>query len=432
MPQLLSLARQHRQHEFQDGRSMPLPLMQYDASCPVLLLINRRTPVNQGFGARASFLMWAADAALKIGAVVAVDESFWNGGGMHAYHYSLDFNWARQVLPFPNFTAAKAHAPAGMVDSSRHLIGIDALLKSWQCGHIYRVQAGQYFSCGVAVRWCHELLAGALDRTLSIVSAMPSPHLRDLFDRNPPNGSSPALAIWHIRTGDITLPLRRSAATSLKQTIDAAFKRRGVRHVALTFDRASLQSAFPWLRELGIREVLDSRNLNDAKAFVMQLHSEVLVSTGSSFPLIPAGLAPPGRQIHFFFPPKNVVELRDDGICCIPNTCSCEAPLKGITHIRSRLVALNCSVNSTLHTFLGGHVGPLRAKEQADKFSFDVRTHEGWKSNFVRKNTIPVACDGEIFPEYRYKLEKMVTGLDSLSAIAPQKFAWLAYEGWMR
>ena len=105
--------------------------------------------------------------------------------------------------------------------------------------------------------------------------------------------------------------LRPAAAKLIKERIVRAFPRRGVRHALVTYQKSDLVKSFPWLaKELGTTEIYDEKVLNDPKAFEMILGAQVLVSTGSSFPHIPAGLAQPGRQIHFYMPPKGVSELR--------------------------------------------------------------------------------------------------------------------------
>jgi hypothetical protein len=51
---------------------------------------------------------------------------------------------------------------------------------------------------------------------------------------------------------------------------------------------------------------------------------------------------------------------------------------------------------------------------------------------FVRKNTVPVTCSGNVFDEYAYKLHQLAAGLDSESGKAEPAIANLHYEGWMR
>lgn len=405
------------------------PLISYNPKCPILLIAQRRLPVNQGFGARTTFLMWAADVASKIGAVLAVDDKFWSHGYIHGFHYGTDISWAWRLLPFRNASYAMRTLPAGMTRSDGKTYSVDSLLKKWKCNSIYKVQAGTTYSCNLLSRWCYERLPGALDRSLSAVSAAATPALRSMHAKSEQafNTSTQAMAVWHIRTGDIVLPLRHTAGRLLKKTIDQAFPRRGVRHVVLTYQKAAFLKAFPWFEtDLGITEVFDERSLVEVKAFEMMLGAQVVVSTGSSFPHIPTALAEAGRQIHFFMAPKGVHELREEGqgVCCMPGTCHCEAP------IEKPLVSptLNCSATPAIPVKPGVNWTAIHE----DNFNYLTRTNTGWTGSFVRKNTIPVTCSGQIFSEYHYKLRELAAGIDSVRGRSDPSIANLAYEGWMR
>ena len=431
------LRHRHDSTNIEDADNVIRPLVDYQPSCPIMLIAQRRTPVNQGFGARVTFLMWAADVAIKLGAVLVLDDRYFSSGHMHQFHYGNDIRWAWPLFPFQNHSSAARHLPAGMIDRTKSTVTVEKLMNTWECNSMYKLQPGIVFSCGPTVRWCYDRFPGALERSLTATSAAntATPLLRTIWERWALNASGPALAVWHIRTGDITLPLRPAAAKLIKERIVRAFPRRGVRHALVTYQKSDLVKSFPWLaKELGTTEIYDEKVLNDPKAFEMILSAQVLVSTGSSFPHIPAGLAQPGRQIHFYMPPKGVSELRQDGGCCIPDTCHCELPQDGLTP-REKNVKLTCQRNTTLFAHNGGGVSapndpPLSF--WADRFRFLTRSHNLWAGSFMRKNTIPVACNGEIFPEYRYKLEEMGKGIDSESGFASPYIATLAYEGWMR
>jgi hypothetical protein len=401
------------------GESSPLPLLEYNRRCRILVVAPQRHPVTQGFGARTLFMIWAADIAHKLGAVLALDDSFWSPGpltGPRYFHFGNDINWAWKLFPFANASSATRHLPAEMTDV-RQTLSVDTLLKSWKCGHIYKLQTSVIFSCGQAARWCQARMMGAMDRMFSVISSVPTQFLRDKWAKRW-NTSEPVTAIWHIRTGDITLPLRRSAAALIKRTIDKSFPRRGVRHVLVTFQSSILKTTFPWFEsDLSIHEVLDSKKLADEQAFEMMLQAEVVVSTGSSFAHIPTGLAEPGRQIHMYLPPKNMIEMRGADVCCISNSCECEG-------------SLICPGNSTPPELHGATI--LKPEAQTSKFNYLTRTHQEWMGAFVRKNTVPVTCSGNVFDEYAYKLQQLAAGLDSESGKAEPAIANLHYEGWMR
>ena len=453
-----------------------VPTLALRPSCPVAVIVNTRLPMNQGFGARATYLMWASHVAQQIGGMLAVDHRFWSRGAFKQYHYGTSFPWAWEIFPYPNVSHMLS-GDAGRLTMAKKTYTVDELLRTWECGYVYRLQAGTTWSCGEHARWCYLRLAGALGRGLEMVSAAATPKLQALRSR-PNNASDPVLAVWHVRTGDITLPLRRDAATALKHTIDRAFPRRGVRHVLVTYQRKDLQKSFPWMSDLGLSEVLDGSTLQDKEAFEFMLSAGALVSTGSSFPHIPAGLAAAGRQIHFYLPPKNSVELID-GVCCLvisdPNVprCSCEPrlppmPLNGVgkraseRHHREgggsggvahgklstashgrRLSAPNATVtakvcrlaDATDHAAAPPNKKPTPPPDFAKataSFVYRLRTHAYWMGSFARRNTVPVDCAGNVFAEYRHKLRELARGIDSERGGADASVADLAYEGWMR
>ena len=186
------------------------------------------------------------------------------------------------------------------------------------------------------------------------------------------------------------------------------------------------------------------------------LRAEVVVSTGSSFAHIPPGFAQAGRQIHFYLPPKNTVEMRG-GVCCLLGAdCICESglpsspsslPARGATGKAShrsshtnpsssrgrRLAYLDdgpaCSSNRSAAATKNESV---RSPEKAEaSFAYKMRTHPYWMGSFTTKNTVPVLCSGRIFPEYRYKLRELARGIDGETGAADESIAHLSYEGWL-
>ena len=53
------------------------------------------------------------------------------------------------------------------------------------------------------------------------------------------------------------------------------------------------------------------------------------------------------------------------------------------------------------------------------------------QGSFIAKNTVPVACNGKIFPEYHYKLRELALAIDGQTSTAGMGVAHLAYEGWL-
>ena len=159
-----------------DDVASPAPLVEFRPTCPVLIVADTRRPVNQGFGARTTFLMWAADVALHLGAVLSVDDRFWSRGLMRGYHYGNSFLWAWRLFPFANVSSVVGALPQPMA-FARHVLTVDELLRTWECGGIYRLQAGQMYSCGETVRWCYDRLPGALSRGFEVVTRSATPYV---------------------------------------------------------------------------------------------------------------------------------------------------------------------------------------------------------------------------------------------------------------
>jgi hypothetical protein len=112
-----------------------------------------------------------------------------------------------------------------------------------------------------------------------------------------------------------------------------------------------------------------------------------------------------------------MIEMRGADVCCISNSCECEG-------------SLICPGNSTPPEPHGATI--LKPEAQTSKFNYLTRTHQEWMGAFVRKNTVPVTCSGNVFDEYAYKLQQLAAGLDSESGKAEPAIANLHYEGWMR
>lgn len=415
-------------------------LSHFNPQCPILIIVETRRPVNQGFGARATFLVWASDIALRLGAVVAVDDRFWSRGMMRGFHYGNSFSWAWQLFPFRNASSALHHLPHGMT-LARSTLTADELMRTWKCNMAYKLQTGVIESCGPGIRWCQDRIFGSFDRIFPIITSSAADKLSRVWKVS--NVSEPAVAVWHMRTGDLTLALRQSAAAKLKATIEEHFPKRGVRHIIATYQKKGIRSSMPWFEsELGMHEIVDSSSLNDLDTFKLMLNAEVLVSTGSSFAHIPPALAPAGRQLHLYLPPKGVTELRDgDTTCCVPNTCNCEVHVHNLTRVSQQpSVAPPTAMNSS-----AGLGTPCSDRQEVEweskksatpegalfRFNHRVRTHPMWMNSFFRKNTIPVTCAGDIYVEYRYKLAELSRGLDQ-DGLAPASIAMLSYESWMR
>lgn len=228
------------------------------------------------------------------------------------------------------------------------------------------------------------------------------------LQRSQPNGGAhahPARVVWHLRTGDATVDLHRGAVERLKTAIDAELARRGTEHVVLTYDGAQLQAAYPWLEEVGLLDHLHAERRGSATAvddaadtgtdpglaaLRTMLSAHVLISTGSSFSLAAAALAPIGAQVHLFWPPKELGMFRQVG------------------HAQN---------GSVLSDPL--HISYRQLQEQA-----------WYRMYFMRDNTVPVDFTGAIFPPYSRKFSQAVAHIDARRTIPPE-VASACYEPWL-
>ena len=166
------------------------------------------------------------------------------------------------------------------------------------------------------------------------------------------------------------------------------------------------------------------------------------MSTGSSFAYMPAALSHAGRQLHLYLPPKSLTELRDeDTICCIPHSCDCEVPISNLTkpsqqpdYVSPGLmnrsgIGLPCSERYQFPWEVSKKA--VTSAGSLHYFNHRVRSNSLWMNSYTRKNTVPVACDGRIYAEYRHKLVELARGIDQGGA-ASSSSAMLSYEGWLR
>lgn len=149
-------------------------------------------------------------------------------------------------------------------------------------------------------------------------------------------------------------------------------------HHMLTQDKAQLFSMYPELPGLGfeLKQVEDG-----LPTFSAMATAEVLVSTGSSYPVAAATLAKLGRQLHIAFPPK---ELGTGPFLGLPKAS------------RKRLLA-----------------------GASERSSNDLRANGWWRTYFVRRNTVPVDLQGKPMPPYGVKLAAMLEALDTSGQVEP-------------
>ena len=349
-----------------------------------------------GLGHRFGMLVFAVDMAVRVNARVALDDTFWDIRSKDLFEHT-DYRWAWRLFPFPAESQVNG-CRAGTGKVRQGPLSVDGFVTAratgGACGCV-RVHTGAT-SC--SNKWCFGAYEGSFDRVVPLfrsfmhsqsqTSAMTTAVA--LLQRNSTSQpNDPVTVLWHLRSGDNPVHTANSTVAALKASIDANLRRRGARHTIVTLDPDQLWKTYPWLRELGFEDQELPSKLPTLQAMI---NAEVLISTGSSYPLVAAALANVGRQIHLQFPPK---EMGTHTFANLPE--------------RSRR-----SIRSAAN-----ELTPISLQQS------------GWyRTYFARTNTVPLFLDGTPLPPYGVKFIRMLRELDRDGAIAPQT-AMLEYEYWL-
>jgi len=263
----------------------------------------------EGFGHRFGMLMFGLDAAARTGAQLVLPDDFWAGHGLGSRrdHRLHGYPWAWALFPFANSSSVQcARRSRHSFDSVEAYLAWAAAAPSTDTGACRRLCAHLDTGNGKSCRgkWCFESYEGAWDRSAQLLARAMADGLRHRSLEPPaPQTDRPASVIWHLRTGDNPLLANLTAFQMVKVAIDAGFRRRGCQHHILTFDETQLFSMYPGLRNLGFHTLRLEDGLPTLSAMAT---AEILVSTGSSYAQSAAALAKPGRQLHIYFPPKEL------------------------------------------------------------------------------------------------------------------------------
>ena len=183
--------------------------------------------------------------------------AWWRGGGAHD-DYTVEMH---QLLSLP--VASHPIPLTTAVDNARPTNGVVS------------VHTGNSDSC--CGSWCFVSRPYAILRGIDVLSktldgAHPSPLTRCVRD-----ATAPPTAVWHFRSGDITLAVSPVAVARVKRLIDMRHPK--VTHIVVTevADRIRHQL---WENA----QVVAGRTWRED--FAMLLSADILVSTGSSFPVM--------------------------------------------------------------------------------------------------------------------------------------------------
>ncbi|KAL3932654.1 MAG: hypothetical protein SGPRY_000618 [Prymnesium sp.] len=251
-------------------------------------------------------------------------------------------------------------------------------MRSWQCGSWHHVHTG-FKSCEVQATghipvfyvYCNPHEPGAWDQAVSsreyhkAVALFRAEIIKERHSRQDALGSPPVEIVWHLRTGDVQSFVNESALHHLNKSVLASgFKRRQTRHVVLSARQDQLEHRWPSFSTHWI-------HADEEEAVRLMAQADVLVTTGSSFSIAAAAVAPNG-QLHLFGPPK-------------------EIPGKQLA---------------------------------------DARSHVAWQSYFMQRNTVPFDINGAPYQEYLLKLSHMLSSIDR-SARAQPSTVWSSFEAFL-
>lgn len=308
---------------------------------------------------------------------------------------SATHSWARRLVPMAMADATScgkilSFKVSDLLDgSAARRLRLPRNTSARTAVQCIRIEPGSPYACGH--QWCR--LAGSYDRSTRelrlrsaarVKAATSSPRSSNETNHLASNLQARALrVVWHLRTGDAVVSITRDSVARLRVFLDSGFQRRRVEHHISTYDERQLHTTYPWLRkELRLRaspvpqqQLSEGRDdevnsLGASTDIQLMVKAEVLISTGSSFALAAAALAPVGAQLHFFWPPKELGMMRWHSAAA---------------------------------------QGSILGKEPTAE---NISSTAWFRAYFARTNTIPVGFDGLPFLAYASKALHMMRSVD--------------------
>jgi len=340
--------------------------------CPngVLELVSLKVGIA-GFGHLFVAAMFAMHLARVKGLRFVIEDSYWDGHKRNPRNYT---SWAWSLTPAFHKASELRTASEKMMRPGQlgTPLSYRAMLKRSVCTggaeHWFRVDTASNKGCPGATNpggFCHSSLPGILDRSLTAMPASDAFRLPKLEAAASEERSiAPARVVWHIRVGDYKSPISDDALVGVRAMIDGSLTRRVAEHCVVTEDERLLARMWPRFNSLS-RGVKYGHGTGDSTFddLLRMANADVLVSTGSSFSLAAAALAPMG-QVHLSFPPK-----------------------EAWGNWLSTRVFRNLTEPSTRRT-------------------------GAYKTSFMGRNTVPVDGEGRPFADYQQKFKHMMNALD--------------------
>ena len=202
--------------------------------------------------------MVGLDAAASFSNITGVESrvllhaDYWNGHSFpgrlskHMMGPNASYSWASRLVALPIADSSSTMCSRTVSTTVSALLDGSAMRRlrlSGASDDCMRVEPGSPYACGG--QWCR--IAGSYDRStleLRRRSAELSSHLSA-----PERVSAPVRVLWHFRTGDAIVSLRRDSVARLHALLAAGFERRGVEHRVCTYDEQQLHATYPWLRK---------------------------------------------------------------------------------------------------------------------------------------------------------------------------------------
>ena len=345
-------------------------------ACPRTLVLE--SP-REGFGHTFLSVLFGLTAARNIG--LSVDDiylgstgkgsPFWatvhEGGqfvrGLRPHYQLEEYTWASKVVPLPLYNETQ-QLPDGVV--VQRFRSWEDLGHGWRCHSHMRVNLGSPVACNN--KYCFSSMPGAIDRGVELLHRSRLASIPTFVPAPRSARGEPVRVVWNFRTydhgeneaaGKETYKgfwKNENGSTAIKVLLDRGLRTRGLQHTVVA------QALVPWLQETQ-PWLIQQPSFSSEQDFKTMRDAEVLVSTGSSFSLAAACVAPIG-QLHLSMPgPRLMTEVF--------------------------------------------RVGDLR-----DYPHQKLRQDPHYQTMFIRRNTVPLTEGGEVVPEYRQKLELMLSAID--------------------
>jgi hypothetical protein len=351
-----------------------------ESNCTVTGII--AMPSYSGVGHSMMGLVTALNVAHRLNTTLYQDSNFWVAQTIHHVSHG-NYNWIHALLNVPILSVDHRDKISRKFLDLRVNSDIRKHYSATRwCGNTVGLNFGSRRACNGD--YCCRI-PGLYDRASDLLTT------QIVHDNNKERNATHANVYWHLRTGDVQVPIKLTSLIALKRTIDGHIVKKIPSHVIFTQNATQALHTFkdqiinlsPDIQTsmLSEFEITDIHNMEDTILNLLQ--ADVLVSLGSSGSYIVPLIKKYSRLVHFYFPPK-------------------ESYLKITGAVRKDLT-----------------------NERV------ISASEYYKGYFIRKGVIPVVGDsGTVFTEYSTKMKELLLIVDAGGEI-PYNVSMLHYEKWL-